>query len=82
LPRLLPGPNELYLQADRQENVVLNTEWHCTRLAHGSRREEEQSSSLTLNPGDKTVRQSVKIDAERPEDLIMRGVTLSCQAAK
>jgi hypothetical protein len=76
LPRLVPGKNELYLQADRQDNVKLQAEWAYTHP------DGERVETLTLAPGEKTTCRSVDPKINRPEDIIMRGVTLRCLPAK
>ncbi|MCZ7646005.1 MAG: transglutaminase-like domain-containing protein [Planctomycetota bacterium] len=73
-PRLLPGANELYLQAERLDGAKLVAEWNYTHP------EGERSQSVELAGSG---RAEIQFDprAARPEDLIMRGVTLRCLPA-
>jgi hypothetical protein len=72
LPRLVPGENELYVQADEVNDTRLVAEWAYTHPT-GERLDavklgEKGSQSRVVNP-----------EIERPDELVMRGVTLTCQ---
>lgn len=70
-PRLLPGENELYLQAEKLDGVKLQAEWN-----YGTA-EGEHSESLELGKGTRATKK-LRPTAQKPEDLLMRGVTLKC----
>lgn len=71
LPRLLPGANELYLQAEKMDGVKLEAEWNYTRG------EDELTHALALDRAGRAA-QSVDPGIERPEQAVMRGVTVRC----
>jgi hypothetical protein len=71
LPRLLPGSNELYLQAEAQEGTTLAAEWAFGTPA-GDRVE-----TVTLGKSGRASRK-VTLKAKGPEEIVMRGVTLKC----
>jgi hypothetical protein len=75
LPRILPGDNTLYLQAEKLDGVKLSAEWAYTHP------DGEKLDSVSL---DAAGRASKKVNpgVNRPEDIVMRGVTLRCVAAK
>ncbi len=73
LPRLVPGDNHLYLQADELNGVNVSADWAFTH----PRGEKLESLKLTKS-GRATHRYNPQI--ENPDDLIMRGVTLRCEA--
>ncbi|MCK6471782.1 MAG: hypothetical protein L6R28_08545 [Planctomycetes bacterium] len=74
-PRLVPGANELYLEAKHLDGVKLETEWNYTHP------DGEKSETVALaKPG--RAAKSVDPKIERPDDLIMRGVTLTCVPAE
>ena len=75
LPRLLPGDNELTLQAEQSDGLTLQADWAWTQG------QDEKSASVLLKPGDKLARCTINPQATRPEDLQMRGVTLRCLPA-
>lgn len=76
LPRLLPGANELSLEAEHNDGLILQTDWAW------SQGQDERVESLVLDPGGKVARRIVNPGASRPEDLHMRGVTLRCLPAR
>lgn len=70
-PRLIPGENQLYLKAeDLNEGEKLAVRWNYT--VPGGEKEE----SLDLDSAGETVR-TVNLEYGRPDDIIMRGVTVS-----
>jgi hypothetical protein len=71
LPRLLPGQNQLYLQAQENNGVRLSAEWAYSHPGG------ERVETLTLDARGRSTR-TVNAGVEKPEDLIMRGVTLRC----
>lgn len=72
-PRLLPGANPLYLEAGTlDEGERLRARWNFT--APEGEREEEV---VLDRPG--RAERTVEIACARPDDLVMRGVTLSCE---
>lgn len=70
-PRLLPGANDLYLQAEKLDGVKLVAEWNYADPAG------EHSETLDLGRGARATKQ-VQAGGKKPEDLVMRGVTLKC----
>lgn len=71
LPRLVPGENELYVQAEQVEGVRLVSEWAYTHP------DGEQVESVELSKAGRE-RKAVNPQIRKPDDLIMRGVTLKC----
>jgi hypothetical protein len=71
LPRLLPGDNPLYLQAGALNGVRLAAEWAYTQAG------KETLESVVLDKPGRAAR-TVRAEVERPQDVIMRGVTLRC----
>jgi len=74
LPRLTPGENELYLQAEKLDGMRLETVWAYTHT------DGERLEKVAL---DRPGRAARKVDpgVKKPDDLIMRGVTLRCLPA-
>jgi len=69
-PRLLPGENELYIEADEVDSGdSLEVRWAATA---GDR---EITERLALDTTGRTERK-IDVGCEKPEDIIMRGVTL------
>ncbi|HYF51239.1 MAG TPA: hypothetical protein VEJ63_17625 [Planctomycetota bacterium] len=75
LPRLVPGENNLYLDAGKLEGVRLNAEWAYTH-PRGERTE-------TLST-DKAGRVSKRVNPEisTPDEIVMRGCSIRCEAHK
>jgi len=71
LPRLMPGENELSLQAEKLDGVKLQGEWNYTNP------EGERTETLELSKSGRTAKK-VDAGARKPEDVIMRGMTLRC----
>ena len=70
-PRLLPGDNPLYLEADKiDDGHQLTATWHATTP------DGEISEELQLDKAGKTEK-TVNLDYTRPEDIVARGVTVS-----
>ncbi len=76
LPRLVPGDNELTLQAEQNDGLILQTDWAWSQGL------DERVESLVLAPGGKIARRTFNPGAARPEELHMRGVTLRCLPAR
>ena len=74
-PRLVPGDNELYVQAENLNGVRLQTDWAFTHS------DGEQVETVELLSGKRSSKK-VNPKISKPEDLIMRGVTLRCLPAK
>ncbi len=73
-PRLVPGSNELYVEAGDMKGVKLETEWAYTHP------EGEKTAKVELASGKKATQQ-VDPKLDRPDQAIMRGVTLRCLPA-
>ena len=71
LPRLVPGDNELYLQADELNGVRLEADWAFTSP------DGEVIETVSLNEAGRSSAK-VHLDIKRPDDIIMRGVTMRC----
>ncbi|MBI3830197.1 MAG: hypothetical protein HY291_11810 [Planctomycetes bacterium] len=74
LPRLVPGANELYLQAEKLEGVKLTADWAYTHP------DGEKVERVELAKSGRSAR-SVEPGIKKPDDLIMRGVTVKCLPA-
>jgi hypothetical protein len=74
-PRLVPGDNELYVQADSLDGVKLQTDWAYTHP------DGERVETVELESGKRSAK-TVNPKISKPDDLIMRGVTLRCLPAK
>ncbi len=75
LPRLVPGENKLYLQADKVDGVKLSAEWAYTHP------DGERLETVTLEKAGRAAR-SINPIVKKPDELIMRGVTLRCDAVR
>jgi hypothetical protein len=75
LPRLLPGSNPLYLQAEKLDGVKLSAEWAYTHP------EGEKLETVSLEKASRAAK-SVDPGIKKPDDIVMRGVTLRCLPAK
>jgi len=75
LPRLIPGENKLYLQADKLDGVKLSAEWAFTHP------EGERVETVTLEKAGRAAR-TINPIVKKPDELIMRGVTLRCDAVR
>jgi hypothetical protein len=74
LPRLVPGKNTLFLQADEMDGVKLQAEWAYTHP------DGEKTEVVNLDASGRATR-NVDPAVKRPDELIMRGVTLRCEKA-
>ena len=75
LPRLVPGKNTLYLQASEMNGVNLRADWAYTHP------DGERLETLNLDAHGRAAR-TVDPGVSRPDELIMRGVTLRCLPVK
>lgn len=73
-PRLVPGENELYVQADKLDGMKLVTQWTYTHP------EGDRVECVELCKPGREVRK-VNPGIAKPDGLIMRGVTLKCLPA-
>ena len=72
-PRLLPGENNLFLEAEEiGEGETLEARWNATAAG------EEWADLLTLDKAGNTEK-TVSIECEKPEDIVMRGITLEAK---
>jgi hypothetical protein len=69
-PRLLPGENTLFLEAEELgQGETLEARWNATVAG------EEQTESLTLEKAGNTEK-AASFECKKPEDIVMRGITL------
>lgn len=75
LPRLVPGANELFVEAGALDGVKLAAEWAFTHP------QGERLESVALDRAGRAARK-VDLDLAKPSDVVMRGVTLRCLDAR
>jgi hypothetical protein len=74
LPRIVPGENELYLEAEKLDGVKLSADWAYTHASG------EKLDTVELSRSG-NVSRKVNSDITKPDDITMRGVTLRCLPA-